>query len=792
MKLSLDWLKEFIDPTWDAVTLGSRLTLAGFELESITTAAPPFKGVIVAEILSAVPHPQADKLRVCSVNAGAGATLQIVCGASNARAGLKTALATVGAVLPQDLTIKAAKLRGVDSAGMLCSARELGLAETSDGILELPAELTIGQDLRQALKLDDAVLEIAITPNRGDAMSVLGLAREVAVLAGQPLARNRAMGATPAVGAHRVPVRLVAGAGCPKFAGRVISGVDNRRLAPLWLRERLRRAGLRSISPVVDVTNFVLLELGQPMHAYDMAKLVGGITVRKAIGGESLTLLDGKARDLQSDMLIIADDAGAVALAGVMGGERTAVSDATTEVFLEVAWFAPSAIAGRARRLGLTTDASQRFERGVDPQLQELALERATALLIEIAGGSAGPIEVTQSGDALPMRAPVELRRRQLRRLLGVEIPDSEVERSLTALGFELAATAEGWRATPPSPRFDIALEADLIEEVARTVGLERVPVTPAQIAPRFAPLPEAEIAETRLLDLLAARGYQEAIHFAFVDPKLQQELFPDRPALHLSNPIAAELTAMRVSLWPGLLKAAGDNLRRQQDRVRLFELGAVFDASGAQVEKIAALSVGRRAEEQWGVVGDAAKASSDFHDMSADVAALCSASGLHDWQLQPAQVPCLHPGRSAAIVIAGETVGHVGELHPQLVLRLGLTYAPQLFELDRAAIRAVLPAISEISRQPQVRRDLAVVIDESVSFAALRERVTSVASGLLREVRCFDVYQGAGVESGRKSVALGLIFQDNLRTLTDEDADRLMAAIRTDLGASLNARIRE
>ena len=792
MKLSLQWLKDFVDFPWSGRELGERLTMAGFELEGVTLAAPPFSGVVVAEIVSCEKHPQADKLQVCQVSTGSGPLLQIVCGARNARAGLRTALANVGAVLPGDLRIKAAQLRGVDSAGMLCSAKELGLAESSDGIVELPGAMALGADIRVALGLDDEILEIAVTPNRGDAMSVLGLAREVAALAGTAL---RGPAPTSATAQHQanVPVALVNGAGCPKFAARLIRGVNNSAPTPLWLRERLRRAGLRSISPVVDVTNYVLQEFGQPMHAYDAAKLQGGITVRKAKPQESLTLLDGKAVSLADDMLVIADEGGAVGLAGVMGGERTAVSAGTADVFFEVAWFEPQAIAGRARRLGLTTDASQRYERGVDPGLQERAMERATQLLLQIAGGEAGPLAVHRSQDPLPARPPVALRRSQLARLLGLQPDAGVVAAKLTALGMRVDATADGWRVTPPAHRFDIAIEADLIEEVAREIGLAAIPESAPRARQVFAPMPEAQAGETRILDLLAARGYQEAIHFAFVDPALQQRLFPAAATVRLANPIAENLAVMRVSLWPGLLQATADNFRRQQDRVRLFELGSVFDGSGTETEMVAGVSAGPRHAEQWGSARDEAKIAADFFDLRADVSALLSISGdLAAFEFRPGGPACLHPGRSATILKAGVAVGSLGELHPGQVAALDLTYAPQVFELHREALASEMPRVGEISRQPQVRRDLAVVVDEQFTFGQLRERVTSVASGLLREIRCFDLYRGAGVETGRKSIALGLIFQDNLKTLTDEDADKIMAAIRSDLGASLNAKIRE
>jgi phenylalanyl-tRNA synthetase beta chain len=793
MKLSMQWLGEWVRCELPPQQLGARLTMAGFELEALTPAAPPFSGVIVAEIIEAVRHPQADKLQVCRVATGSGEPLQIVCGAANARAGLRTALAQVGALLPGDLAIKAAKLRGVESAGMLCSAKELGLAESSDGIIELPADAPLGTDVRALLALDDVSLELNVTPNRGDAMSVLGLAREVAAITDRPL-QGPSFTAVAAAHTECFPVEIAAASACPRFVARVIRGVDNRRTSPLWLRERLRRAGLRSISPVVDVTNHVLLELGQPMHAYDLARLDRGIRVRHAQADEPFELLDGRAVTLSPDMLVIADATGPVGLAGIMGGARTAVQTSTVDVLFEVAWFAPEAIAGRGRRLGLTTDASQRYERGVDPAFQVRAVERATQLLLEIAGGRAGPVQVNEHAEFLPVRAEVLLRETQVARLLGVAPARARCVELLQSLGMQVRVVDAGLAVLPPSHRFDITQEVDLIEEVARLFGYDQIPTVEPRASQRFRALPEAVVLEGRFLDLLAARGYFESISFSFVDPGLQQRLFPDDVATLLVNPIAADLAAMRVSLWPGLLRAALENQRRQQDRVRLFESAVVFRQRVAGVEEVAMLAgliCGSRLPEQWG----AQAAAVDFHDQRADVEALLSLTGRPESFAFEAGAgrSCLHPGRSARIVRDGRTVGWIGELHPQQVREMDLTYVPVLFELEvNQALRADPRSFSEVSRFPQVRRDLALVVDESVPFSQIHERVTLVASGLLRDLKVFDVYRGAGVEAGRKSVALGLILQDNSRTLTDEDAERLMAAIRQDLCAGLQARIRE
>jgi phenylalanyl-tRNA synthetase beta chain len=866
MKVPYSWLADWVDIPWDAAELGSRLTMAGFELDGLEPAAPDFSGVIVAQILSAERHPQADKLQVCKVSVGAGEPVQIVCGAANARAGLKSALATVGARLPGDLNIKAAKLRGVESQGMLASAKELGLAETSNGIIELPADAPVGQPLRDYLALDDSVLDLAVTPNRGDAMSVLGIAREVAALTGKGLKGTStaapltvsvqasasvgvtaelsyeftsevevleatdpdtieawsdgegvvAGGAAASPGASTVGsagsassgpvgvtaarssrdsvvVHLDAPAACPTFVGCVIRGVNNRASTPVWIRERLRRAGVRSISPIVDVTQYVMLELGQPMHAYDLAKLKGDIRVRTAHEGESITLLDGKTVEARSDVLLITDAEGPVGAAGIMGGQRTAVTLETVDVFFEIAWFSPHAIAGRSRRWGLVTDASQRYERGVDPTLQQRAMDRALGMLRSIAGGTAGQVSVTQSAEHQPVRKAVPLRRARLERLLGVGFADDRIVATLSGLQMKVAANADGWLVTPPPHRFDIAIEADLIEEVARIIGYQAIPEADAIGPQAFRAAPEERAEEHVIVEALAMRGYEEAITFAFVDPALQKKLFPNVDGLPLANPIASDLAVMRVSLWPGLLRAAGENQRRQQDRVRLFEHGAKF-VSGREIDSLAGVATGTRLPEQWGIPREV-RVPVDFYDVKSDLQALFTATGQSDsfvFETPAEPLACLHPGRSARIVRQGREVGWLGELHPSLVKELDFSHTPVLFELEMDALGVEKPQYNEISRFPQVRRDLAVVVDETVALSALAERVRLSASSLLCELRIFDVYRGPGVEAGRKSVALGLIFQDISRTLTDDDVEHAIASIVTDLRTSLNAKIRE
>jgi phenylalanyl-tRNA synthetase beta chain len=642
---------------------------------------------------------------------------------------------------------------------------------------------------------EESILEFNITPNRGDAMSVLGLAREVAALSGRALT-GPALRPVPASLPDAFAIMVDEPGACPTFCGRVIRGVNNQAASPAWLTARLQSADVRSVNPTVDVTNYVLLELGQPMHAYDLSTLAGEIRVRYARAAERLQLLDARTVELSDDMLVIADGNAAVGLAGIMGGARTAVATATQDVFLEVAFFAPSAIQGRARRLGLHTDASQHYERGVDPTLQQRAMERACALLLEVAGGRAGPVIQVHSDAHQPKRGPVGLRRAQLARLLGTSIEPAAVTAALVALQMSVQEVPSGWEVTPPPHRFDISIEADLIEEVARMVGFEAIVERAGESAQQFAHLPRERPPEAYVLELMSARGYHEAITYAFVDPQLQDRLFPGRPALALENPIASDLSVMRVSLWPGLLRATAENRRRQQERVRLIEHGVCFPvAEGAvsEVDMLAGIACGERLPEQWGVARQE-RAQVDFFDVKADLEILLTATGTEDaFTFEPAQLSCLHPGRAARLMREGRPVGWLGELHPQIARELDFTYPPILFELAfYDALRVAPVPYTEVSRFPMVRRDLAVVVDDDVSLSALRERVTLSASSLLRQCRVFDVYRGPGLETGTKSIALGLIFQDFSRTLTDEDVDQNVASIVAGLRVSLNAKIRE
>jgi phenylalanyl-tRNA synthetase beta chain len=797
LKVTYSWLREYV-PLAAPADLASRLTLAGLEVESVTAVAPPFSAVVVGEVLESGRHPDAEKLSLCQVTTDGSNRLQIVCGAKNVRAGLKVAVAMVGAHLPNNVVIQRAKLRGQESNGMLCSARELGLGDEHDGIMELPDSLPLNQDLRTALDLDDVMLEVNATPNRGDCMSVFGIARDYAAAQDRRYLTAR-VAPVAARGTTQFPVTLDAPAACPVFASRVIRGVKVGATSPAWLRERLRRVGINSISPIVDVTNYVMMDLGQPMHAYDLATLRERITVRLAGPGERLTLLDDREYELDPDALVIADARGPIGLAGIMGGRATAISDATGDVLLEAAHFAPDAIAGRARRLGLFTDAAQRFERGVDPSLPPLALERATALLLEIVGGEPGPVQVTraEAGGAADAGTWVSLRRARLAKLLGASVPDEEVQAVMAAISDGVEVTADGWRVRKPSHRFDIRIEEDLIEEVARLRGFDGIAESHA-IAPQIAgKSTESRVAKDRLLWAMADRGYREAITYSFVDPVLQQQMFPASPALRLANPISAELSEMRVSLWVGLVQACRENLRRQQARVRLFEMGKKFrllaaEQGGAlaEIETLAGIATGARWPEQWGSPREAL----DFYDVKADVEGLLALTGdRSSVRFEAGALDCLRPGRTARIYRGSTAIGWLGEIHPQVARAINLSNSAVLFELEiESAFGANPLQFKKISKFPSVRRDLAIVVDESVPLAVLQENVTVSASGLLHELRVFDVYRGPGVESGRKSIALGLILQDSSRTLTDVDADAVVTAVVGRLRDELSATIRD
>jgi phenylalanyl-tRNA synthetase beta chain len=705
---------------------------------------------------------------------------------------MRAPVALPGANLPGGLRIRATRLRGVESQGMLCSGSELGLGADASGILVLPGTLEPGVDLREALELDDWVLDIELTPNRGDCLNVRGVARELAVINRATLAPLPDARITPLID-DRFPVQIETSDACPRFATRIVRALDSSATTPSWLAERLRRSGIRPIHPVVDVTQYVMLELGQPMHAYDLPRLAERIEVRHAHAGEKLELLDGRLVELERQVLVIADGSGAVGMAGIMGGASTGVTADTRDILLESAFFAPAAVAGRARRYGLATDASQRFERGVDYALQALAIERATALLLEIAGGRPGPVQDTLDATKLPSRPAVSLRSERLARLLGLGIDAARVGDILNRLEMRVEPAPSGWTATPPSFRFDISLEEDLVEEVARIHGYGAIPETPARIDQVFKPHAEARVEAGRIGTLLADRGFQEVITYSFVDPSLQALLVPGAETVRLANPISSEMSVMRASLWPGLVNVARENLNRQQPRMRLFELGVGFTGRGAEIDErslCAGLAVGAAEPEQW----SAANRPADFHDLKSDVEALLRLGGCFEaFSFEAADHPALRPGQSARVSRDGRGVGWLGELHPEIARALDLTYSPLLFELEVEPVSAgKVPVSAPISRFPTVRRDLAVVVDEAVDYAALRAAVRAAAGELLRTVDVFDVYRGEGIDSGRKSVALSLILQETSRTLTDDDADAVVQAVVSRLGKQLNARIRD
>lgn len=794
MKFSEQWLRAWVNPAVTTAELSHQLTMAGLEVDAVEAVAPPFSGVVVGEVLSVEPHPNAERLRFCRVNAGGERPLEIVCGAANVAAGLKVPVATVGAQLPGGIGIEKSKLRGVMSEGMLCSAKELGLAENAEGLLILPPELTPGTDLRVALALDDVSIELGLTPNRGDCLSVAGVAREAAVINKAVLLGPEILAVAPVIETE-FPIHVEAAAACPRYLGRVIKGVNPRATTPLWMRERLRRSGVRSISALVDVTNYVLLELGQPMHAFDLHRLNGRVVVRMAKPNERLRLLDGQEVELRDDTLVIADDGGPVAMAGIMGGAGTAVSDETVDLFLESAHFAPAAIVGRARRYGLHTDSSHRFERGVDPQLPRRAMERATALLLEIAGGAAGPIIERDSPADLPASQPVTLRAERLRRMLGIEIAAQDVTDILGRLGMAVTVTPAGWEIVPPSFRFDIRIEADVIEEVARIYGYGNVPSHRPAARLAIPPQAEGRVAVERVRQLLIDRGYQEAVTYSFVDPRLQRILDPEQAVLSLANPISAELAVMRTSLWPGLTQALVYNQNRQQARVRLFEVGTRYRREGnrwCEDLVVAGLAAGNVEPEQWA----AAKRRVDFFDVKADVAALLDLTGKGDdaFIYTPGNHPALHPGQSAVIHdAAGRRAGLLGLMHPAVTQALDINAAPVMFELEFAVVaEAVIPRFRESSKFPAIRRDLAVVVNEAVSSGAVRACITEAAGDLLQELQLFDVYRGKGIDSEKKSLAVGLTLQDSSRTLTDEDVDLVVKRVLTRLGEQFGATLRE
>jgi phenylalanyl-tRNA synthetase beta chain len=792
MKFSEQWLRSWVNPQVSRDELVARLSMAGLEVDSVTPAAGIFSGVVVGEVLSTEQHPDADKLRVCQVSTGVE-TFQVVCGAPNVRPGLKIPFAMIGAELPGDFKIKKAKLRGVESNGMLCSASELQISEENDGLMELPADAPVGQDIRAYLELNDASIEVDLTPNRGDCLSLAGLAREVGALYDAPVTRPVIAAVAPSHDEVR-PVEVLAAQACPRYLGRVVRNVDLSKPTPLWMVERLRRADVRSIDAAVDITNYVMLELGQPLHAFDLAEINGGIRVRMAEDGEKLVLLDGQEVSLRGDTLVIADHQRALAIAGVMGGEHSGVSDKTRDLFLESAFFDTIAIAGKARSYGLHTDSSHRFERGVDWQLAREAMERATGLLLDIVGGDAGPIIEVVDLQQLPSVAAVTLRAERIEQILGLKMDDDEVVRLLVGLGLGVSASSEGqWQVTVPSHRFDISIEVDLIEELARLYGYNRLPVRYPQA--RLAPQPKIEAAVELpvLRRLLVARGYQEAITYSFIDPKLFELFHPGVAPLMLANPISVDMSAMRSSLWPGLVKALEHNLNRQQSRVRLFESGLRFVGQLEELKQepmLAGVICGSRLSENWAN----GRENVDFYDVKADVEALLASAGAGDcFNFVAAEHPALHPGQTAQIERDGRLVGFLGAMHPELSKTLGFDQPVYMFELLLAEItQGRMPTFQELSRFPEVRRDLALLVDRDVPAAMLLAAIRDAAGEWLTDLKLFDVYHGKGIDPHRKSLAVGLTWQHPSRTLNDDEVSGAAQNVLASLEQRFNATLRK
>ncbi len=791
MKFNEQWLKEWVDYSLSAHELADQLTMAGLEIESVEPVAGDFSKVVIGKVLVAEQHPDADRLRVCQVNVGENEPLNIVCGAANVRAGLWVPVALDGAKV-QGHTIKNTKLRGVISQGMICSAKELGLQETSEGIMELPVDAPLGQDFREWMQLNDFAIDIHVTPNRGDCLSIAGIAREVAVLNNTSIKPPKIIKCDVAV-SDQLAINIMAPEACPRYAGRVIRGINPAATTPLWLQERLRRCGLRSIHPVVDVTNYILLETGQPLHAFDLAKITPQIIVRQARAGEMITLLNEQTVDLDEQTLVIADQHRPLAIAGVMGGLNSAVDPLTTDIFLESAFFNPLAIAGCARRYGLNTDAAYRYERGVDPQLQHEALERATALLLEMVGGQAGAITEKVNDAFLPSPKPVLLRQARIQKILGMTIAEQEVDSILTRLGMQCVKQPQGWQVTPPSYRFDIALEADLIEELVRIKGYNNVPQKQPQLQLAFLPQSEQALALSRIRHLLVDKGYYEAINYSFVAPKLQQLIEPQQAAVSLLNPISADLSVMRTSLWPGLITAALYNYNRQQMRVRLFETGLRFVPQAGELQQepmLAGLVMGSRYPEQWGHKAEMV----DFYDVKADLQALLALTGyLEEFVFQTGEHPALHPGQCSKIVRKGTAVGYVGALHPAILQALDMKGPVYVFELPLSALMpAKLPIFKVISKFPAIRRDISFWINASISSQAILDCIKACANEWLNDVWLFDVYQDKQQKSDERSLAIGLLLQHSDRTLVDEEVNVLMEKVIAALVNQFEIRLRE
>ena len=791
MKFSESWLRKAVNPSISTEDLVAQVTMAGLEVDAVESAAPEMSGVVIGEIVSVEQHPDADKLRVCQV-AGGGEIAQVVCGAPNARAGIKVPFATVGAKLPGDFKIKKAKLRGIESFGMLCAQTELQLGDDDDGLWELPAVAPVGSDLIDYLELNDNIIEVDLTPNRGDCLSIRGLAREVGVL-NKAAVTEQTCAPVAATIEDRITITLEAPEACARYVGRVIRNLDLTQPTPQWMQEKLRRSGVRSLGPAVDVTNYVLLELGQPMHAFDLSKIDGDIVVRMG-RDEKVKLLDDSEVVVDTQTLVIADNSKALAMAGIMGGDESAVGNNTTDILFESAWFNPLAIAGKARNYGKHTDSSHRFERGVDSQLQVAAIERASALMLDICGGQAGPVVIEESAEHLPAPATIKLRDAHLAQQLGVVIGASEIDDILTRLGLSLVARDDlGSTWVAPSWRFDIAIEQDLVEEVARIYGYNNLPTSTPTMALELQAKPERQQDLSIFRQQLVASGYQEAVTYSFVDPELQKWVDPETLAVALQNPISADMSVMRTSLWPGLLSTAIYNLNRQQNRVRIFEAGQCFvpGENGALTQNmaLAGLICGSRTPTGW----IASKDKVDFFDLKGDLEAVLALTGLAEqFSFTAAEHPALHPGQAAMVSRNGEQVGWIGQLHPKLQAQLDVSTPVYLFQVDVAKVsESRLPKFSEVSKFPAVRRDLAFLVDSQIASADLMLEARNAGGEHLVDLMLFDVYQSKDIDNKGKSLALGLTFQHASRTLTDDEINMSIDRVVKKLDEKFKAELR-
>ncbi|MCK3657053.1 phenylalanine--tRNA ligase subunit beta [Pasteurellaceae bacterium Macca] len=795
MKFNESWLREWVNPAISTEQLCDQITMLGLEVDGVEAVAGDFSGVVVGEVVECGQHPDADKLRVTKVNVGGDRLLDIVCGASNCRQGLRVACAVDGAVLPGNFKIKKTKLRGQPSEGMLCSFEELGIKVEQDGIIELPADAPIGTDLRQYLQLDDKAIEISLTPNRADCLNIAGIAREVGVI-NQMAVQSPKIEAVPTTIADKVAIDLQAPDACPRYLLRVVKGVNVNATSPLWLQEKLRRCGIRSIDPIVDITNLSLLELGQPMHAFDMAKVAQPVQVRYAKEGEELVLLDGSTAKLQSNTLLIADQNGPLAMAGIFGGEGSGVNRETKDVILESAFFAPLAITGRARQYGLHTDASHRFERGVDPQLAHQAMERATALLLEICGGEAGEIVEAVNHNFLPKSNTVTLRRSKLDSLLGHHIDTDTVTNIFQRLGFGTEYRDDVWTIQSPSWRFDIEIEEDLIEEVARIYGYNSIPNHAPLAHLHMKGVPEKLLEALRVRTALVDSDYQEVITYSFVDPKIQSLLHPEQEALILPNPISSEMSAMRVSLLTGLLQTVAYNQNRQQSRVRIFEGGLRFipDSQAENGIRQEAVFGGVIAGEKNTVHWEQKAENVDFFDLKGDLERLFSLTkARQQLEFVAKTYPALHPGQSAAILLDGKEIGFIGTIHPKIVQKLGLSGKPVAFEiLAEAVAERVIPEAKEISRFPANKRDIAVVVESDVPAGEIINLCRQAGGEKVVNVNLFDVYQGSNLESGKKSLALSLTIQDTEKTLEEDEINAVIKTVLNALAERFNAYLRD